>query len=155
MRLTSPSFEPNAEIPRQFTCQGEDVSPELSFGDVPAGTRSLALTVDDPDAPDPAAPKKIFSHWVVYGLPPTTEGLPQNVTAASLPKGAAFGRNDWGNAEWGGPCPPIGRHRYFFVLYALDVELSGLEAPTRDELRAAMEGHVLGQVELVGTYEKR
>ena len=150
MQITSPSFAPNGEIPRQFTCQGDDTSPELRIEGVPPGAKSLALIVEDPDAPDPAAPKRVWTHWVLYDLPPGTTRLSEGGDG----DGALKGQNDWGKAAWGGPCPPIGRHRYFFRLYALDTELGDLGEPTKAELREAMEGHVVGQAELVGTYQK-
>ena len=152
MWLTSPSFEPNAEIPRPFTCQGADVSPALQFGEIPAGTQSLALIVDDPDAPDPAAPKMTWVHWVLYDLPPATVDLAEAVKSRALPDGTREGANDWSRNGWGGPCPPIGRHRYFFRLYALDVVLPNLHEPTKQALLDAMATHVLAQAELIGTY---
>jgi Raf kinase inhibitor-like YbhB/YbcL family protein len=152
MQIRSPSFKPNGSIPLKFTCQGEDVSPKLEFGGVPAGAKSLALVVDDPDAPDPAAPKTTWVHWVVYGLPANAEGLPEG--AGALPHGARAGLNDWHKPGWGGPCPPVGRHRYFFKLYALDADLGDLKQPTKAALEQAMEGHILAKAELVGTYQK-
>jgi len=117
--------------------------------------RSLALIVDDPDAPDPAAPKRVYVHWVLYNLPPASGGLPEGVTAGALPAGTREGQNDWKRTGYGGPCPPIGRHRYFHKLYALDVVLPDLGTPTKKALEAAMAGHVLGQTELIGTYLKK
>jgi Raf kinase inhibitor-like YbhB/YbcL family protein len=152
LELQSKAFSADGEIPRIYTCQGADQSPALGWSGVPAGTRSLALIVDDPDAPDPAAPKMVWVHWVVYNLPVSAEGLAEAVSA--LPEGARDGKNDWGRSGYGGPCPPIGRHRYFHKLYALDVVLPDLGAPTKAELLAAMEGHIIGQAELVGTYQK-
>jgi Raf kinase inhibitor-like YbhB/YbcL family protein len=154
MRIHSPSFADGAEIPSAFTCEGDDVNPELVFADVPPEAKSLALIVDDPDAPDPASPKRTWVHWVLYDLPPTAAGLERNVAPAELPEGTRPGRNDWKRTGWGGPCPPIGRHRYFFKLYALDVELPDLHQPDKADLLRAMEGHVVGQAQLVGTYEK-
>jgi Raf kinase inhibitor-like YbhB/YbcL family protein len=151
LAITSTAFAPNGEIPREHTCEGDDRSPPLGFSSVPPGTQSLALIVDDPDAPDPRAPKRTWVHWVVYNLPPTTSGLP---AGAAMPPGAHVGKNDWGRDAYGGPCPPIGRHRYFHKLYALDRILPDLGAPTKAELERAMEGHILEQAELVGTYEK-
>lgn len=110
----------------------------------------MALIVDDPDAPDPDAPTRTYVHWVVYDIPPTTTSLERG----SLPAGARDGTNDWNRTGYGGPCPPIGRHRYFFKLYALDTTLDDLNEPTKAELERAMEGHVLAHAELVGTYEK-
>jgi hypothetical protein len=154
--LRSPAFAPGAEIPRRFTCEGEDVSPPLAWSDPPAGTRSFALVVEDPDAPDPKAPTRTWVHWVVYDLPADARALAEGAGGGgALPPGARAGRNDWGRPDWGGPCPPIGRHRYFHRLYALDVELGDLREPTRAALERAMGGHVLGQAELMGTYQKR
>ena len=153
MNLSSTAFTNGGEIPAKYTCQGEDVSPALNWNDPPPGTRSLALIVDDPDAPDPAAPKMTWVHWVLYNLPPKAGGLPEAVSV--LPPGARNGLNDWKRTGYGGPCPPIGRHRYFFKLYALDTVLPDLGQPTKARLEEAMKGHVLGQAELVGTYQKR
>jgi Raf kinase inhibitor-like YbhB/YbcL family protein len=154
LRLTSPSFDHNGEIPREFTCQGADASPELAWGGVPEGTKSLVLIVDDPDAPDPAAPRVIWVHWVLYNIPPTATGLPEDVSSGDLPAGTLEGRNDWRKTGYGGPCPPIGRHRYFHKLYALDVVLDDLGKPMKAQLEAAMQGHVLEKTELIGTYQK-
>jgi hypothetical protein len=153
--LTSPAFPHNGEIPRRFTCEGEDVSPPLAWSGTPEGTRSLALIVDDPDAPDPNAPQMTWVHWVLYNLLSSARELAEAVASEELPVGAEDGQNDWKNPGYGGPCPPIGRHRYFHKLYALDLVLPDLGAPTKSELEKNMEGHVLGQAELVGTYEKK
>ncbi|HEV8578226.1 MAG TPA: YbhB/YbcL family Raf kinase inhibitor-like protein [Thermoanaerobaculia bacterium] len=155
LTLTSADFAPNGEIPSRFTCEGEDVSPGLTWSGVPAAARSLALIVDDPDAPDPRAPKTTWVHWVLYDLPPSASGLSQGVEPRRLPSGTREGLNDWKRTGYGGPCPPVGRHRYFFKLYALDAELPDLGRPTKAKLEAAMEGHVLARAELVGTYQKR
>jgi Raf kinase inhibitor-like YbhB/YbcL family protein len=152
LRLTSPAFEDGQEIPTDHTCEGADRSPPLTWSGVPEGARSLALIVDDPDAPDPAAPKRTWVHWVIVDLPPTATALPEAVDA--LPDGARVGTNDWKQAAWGGPCPPIGRHRYFFKLYALDIAL-GLDRPTKREVEAAIAGHVIAEAQLVGTYQKQ
>ncbi len=152
MKLFSPAFGASEPIPRRYTCDGEDVSPPLRWSGVPDGTRSLALIVDDPDAPDPAAPKMVWSHWVVYNLPPGMDGLPEGI--AGLPAGGLDGINDWNRVGYGGPCPPVGRHRYFFRLYALDAVLPNLERPSRPELLQAMQGHVIAEAELVGTYQR-
>jgi len=154
LALTSPAFTPGGEIPALFTCEGRDVSPALRFTGVPESARSLALVVDDPDAPDPKAPKMTWVHWVLYNLPPTASGLPEAVALGDLPAGTRQGTNDWKRTGYGGPCPPIGRHRYYHKLYALDAVLPDLGAATKAELEAAMKGHVVAQVELVGTYEK-
>lgn len=152
--LESPVFADGAPIPSRHTCDGVDVSPPLRWSGVPAGTRGFALIIDDPDAPDPARPQRTWVHWVLYSLPATLDHLPEGVDAASLPLGAREGRNDWKRTGYEGPCPPIGRHRYFHKLYALDAELPDLGQPDKASLLKAMEGHVLGQAELVGTYQR-
>jgi Raf kinase inhibitor-like YbhB/YbcL family protein len=152
MELTSTAFAPMGEIPRRHTCEGEDVAPPLSWRGVPAAARSLALIVDDPDAPDPAAPKLTWVHWVLVDMPAGAPGLPEG--GNPLPHGTREGVNDWKRRGYGGPCPPIGRHRYFFKLYALDTALPALLHPTKAMLEQAMTGHVLAQAELVGTYRK-
>jgi Raf kinase inhibitor-like YbhB/YbcL family protein len=153
LTLESSAFRPNGEIPRKYTCEGDDVSPPLGWTGAPAGAKSFALVVDDPDAPDPKAPSTVWVHWVVYNLPASTHALAEDASRA-LPAAARDGRNDWKRTGYGGPCPPIGRHRYFHKLYALDVELLDLHEPTRAQLETAMKGHILGQAELVGTYQK-
>ncbi|WJW76800.1 YbhB/YbcL family Raf kinase inhibitor-like protein [Thiohalobacter sp. IOR34] len=152
LTLSSSVFEPGGEIPRRYTCDGEDVSPPLSWSGVPGEARSLVLIVDDPDAPDPAAPKMTWVHWVLYNLPAELSGLPEAVD--KLPAGSGEGLNDWKRTGYGGPCPPIGRHRYFFKLYALDTRLPDLGRPTKTEVEQAMRGHVLEAAELVGTYRR-
>jgi Raf kinase inhibitor-like YbhB/YbcL family protein len=154
LALSSPVFPHNGPIPRNYTCQGRDISPALNWSGLPDRTRSLALIVDDPDAPDPNAPKRVWVHWVLYNIPPSATGLPEAVSATALPAGVRQGKNDWDRTGYGGPCPPIGRHRYFHKLYALDTVLPDLKQPTKADLLRAMEGHVLEVVELVGTYEK-
>ena len=154
MELTSTAFADQHEIPQRHTCEGGDVAPPLRFGHVPAGARSLALIVDDPDAPDPAAPRMTWVHWVVFDMPPDAGALPEG--GRPLPAGAREGLNDWKRTGYGGPCPPIGRHRYHFKLYALDTTLaSSLQRPTKAQLEHAMQGHVLATAQLVGTYQKR
>lgn len=153
--LTSTSFQHGEAIPARYTCEGQGLSPALLWTDLPPGTQSLALIVDDPDAPDPARPLRTYVHWVLYDLPATASGLPEGVTRAELPHGTLDGLNDWKRVGYGGPCPPIGRHRYFHKLYALDVVLPDLHTPTKAALEAAMDGHVLGRTELMGTYQKR
>ena len=150
--LTSLAFAHMAAIPPKYTCQGADASPPLSWSGVPVGTKSLALIVDDPDAPDPAAPKMTWVHWVLYNIPPTVKELPEAVQ--TLPAGTLEGLNDWHRTGYGGPCPPIGRHRYFHKLYALDIVLPDLGHPTKAQLEKAMAGHVLAEAQLIGTYQK-
>ncbi|HZR81107.1 MAG TPA: YbhB/YbcL family Raf kinase inhibitor-like protein [Candidatus Binatia bacterium] len=153
--LRSPAFPANGEIPTKHTCEGEDVSPALEWSDVPPSAQSLALVVDDPEAPDPKAPQRVWVHWVVYDVPPSATGLPEGAKGSSLPQNAKQGVNDWKRSGYGGPCPPIGRHRYFFKLYALDTALPSLRDPTKSQLEDAMRGHVVGEAQLIGTYEKR
>ena len=154
MSVQSSAFADQTAIPARFTCEGEDRSPSLSWSDVPAGTRSFALVVDDPDAPDPAAPKRTWVHWVLYDLPVTTTSLAEGAGNAAAPQPSRSGLNDWGREGWGGPCPPVGRHRYFFKVYALDTVLGDLGRPTKAALEKAMQGHVLAGGQLVGTFEK-
>jgi len=155
LRLFSAAFEPMGRIPRRYTCEGEDVSPPLAWSDSPpARTRSFALIVDDPDAPDPEAPKLTWTHWVLYNLPPECRGLEAAVPPGDLPTPTAQGRNDWKHTGYRGPCPPVGRHRYFHRLYALDRILEENASLTRSELLRVMEGHILAGAELVGTYQK-
>src|SRR5215213_294602 len=151
--ITSPAFSHNGAIPVKHTCESDDVSPALQWSGAPSGTRSFALIVDDPDAPDPDAPKRVYVHWVVYDMTPNCTGLPEGVKFTEQPNGGRQGKNDGGNVGYMGPCPPIGRHRYFFKLYALDTMLGELGAATKAEVEAAMRGHILEQAELVGTYQ--
>jgi Raf kinase inhibitor-like YbhB/YbcL family protein len=155
LTLTSPVFQHNGEIPSRFTCDDADVSPPLSWSGLPPGTKSLVLIVDDPDAPDPAAPKMTWVHWVLYNIPSNTQGLPEGVSKPGLPHGTREGTNDFKRTAYGGPCPPVGRHRYFHKLYALDAVLPSLDRPSKRDVVAAMEGHLLGQAELIGTYQRR
>jgi len=152
MTITSSAFDHQGSIPKVYTCEGRDVSPPLAWSGVPAGAKSLALIVDDPDAPDPAAPRMIWVHWLLYNLPVGSSGLAEGVQ--SLPVGTLDGLNDWKHTGYGGPCPPIGRHRYFHKLYALDVVLPDLEKPDKKTLEQAMQGHIIAQAQLVGTYQK-
>jgi Raf kinase inhibitor-like YbhB/YbcL family protein len=151
MTLNSPAFPQNGHIPTKYTCEGEDVSPPLAWEDVPNGAKSLVLIIDDPDAPDPKAPKMVWVHWVVYNIPSETGALPENAGKTGLPPGTVLGLNDFKKTGYGGPCPPIGRHRYFHKLYALDITLKGA---TKSQLERAMQGHVLANAELIGTYQK-
>lgn len=155
MQLSTSAFADNTDIPAIHTCEGRDQSPPLAWSGVAAGTKSLALIVDDPDAPDPAAPKMTWVHWVVYNLPPAITGLAAGASGSGLPPGAHEGLNDWQRSGYGGPCPPIGRHRYVFKLYALDITLPALKPPTKAGLEKAMQGHILAQSELVGLYRKK
>jgi Raf kinase inhibitor-like YbhB/YbcL family protein len=155
MELTSSAFAQNTDIPSQHTCEGSDQSPPLTWSGVPAGTKSLALIVDDPDAPDPAAPKMTWVHWVLYNIPTTTTSLAAGVARSNLPASTHEGLNDWKRGGYGGPCPPIGRHRYFHKLYALDIVLPVLKPATKAALEKAMQGHILAQGELVGYYRKK
>lgn len=154
MKLMSSAFFAGAAIPTKFTCEGRDISPALAWSGVPRGTRSLALIVDDPDAPDPQAPRRTWVHWVLYNLPAQTSGLPEGLSSDNLPPGTLEGLNDWKRPGYGGPCPPIGRHRYYHKLYALDVALPDLGLPDKAALEAAMHGHVLDEAQLMGTYQK-
>ena len=154
MQIASSVFTEGQPIPRLHTCEGKDVSPPLAWTGVPAGAKSLALIVDDPDAPDPAAPRTTWVHWVLYNLPADAGGLPEGVAASALPAGTLEGLNDWRRTGYGGPCPPIGRHRYFFKLYALDTVLPDLKRPTKAALERAMQNHVVGNTTLMGTYQK-
>jgi len=154
MQLESTVFSHQGEIPVRFTCDGGDVSPPLNWAELPSGTKSLALIVDDPDAPDPKAPKMTWVHWVLYNLPADAKGLPEAVKAGNLPAGTRQGLNDWKRTGYGGPCPPIGQHRYFHKLYALDVVLPDLGEPSKTKLEQAMQGHILAKTELVGMYQR-
>lgn len=154
LSITSPVFSQNGEIPARHTCDGQDVSPPLNWSGLPEGTKSLALIVADPDVPDPAAPKMTWVHWVLYNIPPDAAGLPEGVKPANLPKGTSEGLNDWKRTGYGGPCPPIGRHRYFHKLYALDTVLADLRKATKQDLEKAMKGHILASAELIGTYKR-
>lgn len=161
LQITSTAFSDGSDIPPRYTCDGEDISPPLAWHGAPAGTRSYALIVDDPDAPDPAHPKMTYVHWVLYDIPGEATGLAENAGApggAGLPAGTRVGANDWKRAQYGGPCPPIGRHRYFFKLYALDAplrDMGGGGSATKADVERAMQGHVLAQAQVMGTYQKR
>jgi len=154
LTITATAFAHNGPIPRQYTCQGADISPALQWSGVPPGTRSLALILDDPDAPDPRAPKMTWVHWLLYNIPPQAQGLAEDEAKQGVPAGALPGLNDWKRTGYGGPCPPTGRHRYCHKLYALDSLLPDLKRPTKPQLLAAMTGHVLAEAQLIGTYEK-
>jgi Raf kinase inhibitor-like YbhB/YbcL family protein len=153
--LTSPAFANGDAIPPRYTCEGQDISAELRWEGEPAGTKSFGLIVDDPDAPDPQAPKITWVHWVLYDIPADVHVLPENVGIQGLRPGTRPGLNDWKRVGYGGPCPPIGTHRYFFKLYALDAVLPDLGRPTKADVLNAMKGHVLAEAQLIGTYKKR
>ncbi|MES0326957.1 MAG: YbhB/YbcL family Raf kinase inhibitor-like protein [Gammaproteobacteria bacterium] len=153
--LKSGVFENGEEIPARYTCKGDDVSPPLNWEGVPDAARSLVLIIDDPDAPDPKAPKTVWVHWVLYNIPANINSLAEYITTATLPSGAGEGINDWRNRGYGGPCPPIGRHRYFHKLYALDIVLEGLNEPSKAVVEAAMQGHIIAQTELIGTCQTK
>jgi len=155
LTLSSTAFAPDGAIPPRFTCEGKDLSPPLAWSDAPQGTRSFVLIVDDPDAPDPAAPQMTWVHWVLYDIAPTATGLPEAVAPSALPAGTREGLNGFGRTGYGGPCPPTGRHRYFFKLYALDITLPALQRPTKAAVEHAMRGHVLAEATLIGTYAKQ
>jgi Raf kinase inhibitor-like YbhB/YbcL family protein len=154
LQLTSSAFKEGGSIPAKYTCEGEDTSPPLAWSGAPAGTKSFVLIVDDPDAPDPAAPRMTWVHWVLYDLPLSSTSLAEGADSGGLPPGTKSGLNDWKRPGYGGPCPPIGRHRYVHKLYALDTELTGLRQPTKSNVEAAMKGHVLAEARLTGTYQK-
>jgi Raf kinase inhibitor-like YbhB/YbcL family protein len=151
LTITSPAFKNDGAIPREYTCEGPDTAPELQWSGAPANAKSFALIVDDPDAPDPKAPKMTYVHWVLYDIPASATGIPKG---GKTPAGSRDGKNDWKRTGWGGPCPPIGRHRYFFKVYALDAMLGDLKSPTKHDLVNSMQKHIVGKAELVGTYQK-
>ncbi len=153
LTISSPAFEHEGSIHALYTCDGEDISPELNWSGIPEHAKSLVLIVDDPDAPDPAAPKMIWVHWVLYNLPISASHLVAGIKPNELPKGTLQGLNDWKKTGYGGPCPPIGRHRYYFKLYALDTVLPDLGEPTKDQLEQAMQRHIIDETALMGTYQ--
>ena len=154
LKITSSAFQQGGSIPAKYTCEGQDVSPPLAWAGAPSSAKSIAIIVDDPDAPDPAKPQRVYVHWVLYNIPGGISSLSENASRSGLPKGAVQGKNDWGKPQYGGPCPPIGRHRYFFKVYALDTELTGLSGATKADVERAMKGHIVDSGELVGTYQK-
>jgi hypothetical protein len=152
--LHSGSFMADGMIPSRLTCEGQNLSPQLAWVGLPANTKSLALIVDDPDAPDPAAPRMTWVHWVLYNLPPAAASLAEGVAVKDLPPGTRHGLNDWQHTGYGGPCPPVGKNRYMHKLFALDVVLPDLQLPTKAALEKAMQGHVLARTELIGLYQR-
>jgi Raf kinase inhibitor-like YbhB/YbcL family protein len=153
--LMSEAFDDGNDIPQTYTFDGDNISPPLAWSDVPAAAKSLVLIVDDPDAPDPAAPQRVWTHWLLYNIPPDAAFLQKDVKPVDLPPGTKEGLNDWKRTGYGGPRPPIGRHRYFHKLYALDIVLPNLGNATRSEVEKAMKGHVIEEAQLIGLYESR
>lgn len=154
LTTTSSAFAHGGNISRKYTCQGEDISPPLYWANVPAEAKCLVLIVDDPDAPDPKAPRMTWVHWLLYNMPVNVTGLAEHMTSARLPRETKEGTNDWHRTGYGGPCPPVGRHRYFHKLYALDTVLEDLHKPSKTKLEQAMQGHIIEQAELMATFEK-
>lgn len=152
-KLFSPVFKNQSNMPVKYTCEGENISPPLKWTGLPQGTKSLALVVEDPDAPDPIAPKRVWNHWIIYNIPPELSGVEEDY--ADLPLQSLQGLNSWDKIGYGGPCPPVGRHRYFFKLYALDKVLDNLQKPGKIKLEKTMQGHVLGVATLIGLYQKQ
>ncbi|MGA7991822.1 MAG: YbhB/YbcL family Raf kinase inhibitor-like protein [Thermoanaerobaculia bacterium] len=146
MKLFSPAFAAGAAIPKRHACDGENVSPPLAWTGAPAAAKAFAVVCDDPDA-------RNFTHWVLINVPAGTTELPEGLRPGTLPAGAGEGANDFGGIGWGGPCPPSGEHRYEFRLYALDAPLSAVSL-TKQRLETAMDGHVLAEAKLVGTYRR-
>uniref|UniRef100_B8HJQ0 PEBP family protein n=1 Tax=Cyanothece sp. (strain PCC 7425 / ATCC 29141) TaxID=395961 RepID=B8HJQ0_CYAP4 len=153
--ISSPAFTNHGSIPSRYTCDGANVSPPLQWSGIPEGSKSLVLIVDDPDAPDPNAPKMTWVHWLLYNLPITTTALSEGTSSSQLPRGTQEGLNDWQSTGYRGPCPPIGKHRYFHKLYALDALLPDLGQPTKAHLERAMTGKILAQAEVVATYQRQ
>jgi len=151
--LTSPVFTNSGTIPKLYTCDGDDISPALQWSGAPKAAQSFVLIIDDPDAPDPKAPQQTWVHWLVFNIAATTNALADDASKRGLPRGAQQGLNDWKRATYGGPCPPIGRHRYFHKLYALDTMLADLREPTKAQLLRAMKGHILAEAQMVGMYQ--
>ena len=151
INLTSSVFEQGAMIPKQYSCDGEDISPELSWSNIPEGTKSLVLICDDPDAP-----MGTFDHWILFNIPSSYDGLPENYKLTNKAhESIKGGTNHFNKLDYGGPCPPDGLHRYFFKLYALDMEVLPLqEGASKEEVEKTMEGHILGKGELMGKYDR-
>lgn len=146
MKISSPVFEENGQIPSKYTCDGQNINPPLEISNTPEGSQSLVLIVDDPDVP-----RGTFLHWLVFNINPEISFIEEN----SLPEGAVQGRNDFGKDNYGGPCPPFGQHRYFFKVYALDTKLDLPSGSNLDEVKEAMKGHILDQAQLIGLYQKK
>jgi Raf kinase inhibitor-like YbhB/YbcL family protein len=154
LNLSSSAFPANAAIPSKYTCEGANVSPPLAWSGAPATAKSFALIVEDPDAPDPAKPTRVVTHWVAYNIPGTTSALSENASKKGMPAGSAQGLNEGNKPAYMGPCPPIGSHRYFFKLYALDTVLTGLKNPKKADVQQAMQTHVVDSTQFIGTYQK-
>jgi Raf kinase inhibitor-like YbhB/YbcL family protein len=154
LKLRSSAFSDGGKIPILYTCQGADASPPLHWEGAPENTKSFVLIIDDPDAPDPKAPKMTWVHWLLVNLPASLDGLPENASKKDLPSGVIQGVNDAKELAYHGPCPPIGEHRYFHKLYALDATLAFAAPPTKRQILQAMKGHVLAEAQLVGLYCK-
>lgn len=155
MIISSSSFSDKGVIPTRHTCEGRNISPPLSWSGLPKNAKSLVLIVEDPDAPSPQSPTMTWVHWILYNLPPLTHGIAEGVPSKDLPQGALQGLNDWQQIGYGGPCPPLGQHRYFHRLFALDALLPDLKSPNKRQLERAMHGHVIAQAELVGLYQRK
>ncbi len=155
MKLDSSAFRHEKDIPSIYTCDGRDISPPLFWNELPVTTKSLVLIMEDPDAPDPKRPKMIWDHWLLYNIPPALVGLPEAVEIAEFDQSVLPAKNSWDRIGYCGPCSPIGKHRYFHKLYALDIMLPDLKSPDKAGLMEAMRGHVLARAELVGTYQKK
>jgi Raf kinase inhibitor-like YbhB/YbcL family protein len=154
LNLSSSAFGANTPIPQKYTCEGANVSPPVAWSGASAKTKSFALIVEDPDAPDPAKPTRVVTHWVAYNIPVAAPGLSENASKKGMPPGSAQGLNEGSKPAYMGPCPPIGSHRYFFKLYALDTVLTGLKNPKKANLQQAMQTHVVDSTQLIGTYQK-
>jgi hypothetical protein len=156
LTITTPEFKHEGRIPAKIGCEGQDSSPQLHWSGVPQNCQSLVLISDDPDAPDPQNPKMTWVHWVVYDLPPDSSGLDERQPKeGTLANGAKQGITDFGSIGYGGPCPPIGEHRYYFKLYALDTRLDLPPGQSKKNIEEAMAGHILEQAELIGLYQKK
>jgi Raf kinase inhibitor-like YbhB/YbcL family protein len=150
MKLTSPAFTEGGKIPSKFTCEGENINPELNISGVPAGAKALVLIIDDPDVPEFVRKDRMYDHWVVYNIPPSTVKIPEKSQPSGTP-----GKNTAGTLIYVGPCPPDREHRYFFKLYALDSELGLPKGASKTEVEKAIHGHVIAEAQLMGRYEKR
>ncbi|BAW31420.1 MAG TPA: YbhB/YbcL family Raf kinase inhibitor-like protein [Methanothermobacter sp.] len=149
-KIKSSAFKDGERIPRKYTCDGENISPPLTWKDVPSGTVTLAIISDDPDAPS-----KTWTHWLIFNIPPEINSLPEGVeTVGEFENGIIQGLNDFGNLGYGGPCPPFGVHRYFFKLYALDKRLELEPGASKEELLEAMKGHIIEKTEIIGLYSR-